>query len=573
MSGSAVISPTTVDTTLIQDGQPSGAITPSDIRQMNDSLAGVFATQVSGNYTFVSGAAGTLVEQTSGTAATWTVPTLPAGTSIGWCQYGGGQVTFVSSGVILRTASSLTSRAQYSQGTVRWRTTAECVVGGDLTPAAASYYVAANGNDTWSGLLAAPNGGSTDGPFLTLTKAQTASHSGAVKLVTVRAGTHLLAANFAFTASDNGCTWLCYPNEVAIIDGNSSAYYLTATSSNLTIYGLVFQNLLSDLTGYGNGGVRFASCSNLTFRWNTVQSISTGWMMTLNAVTNSLVDSNTYTGQSPGNYNGTANGYSALRLVNGCSNNIISHNYLTSIAGGGTAQETGSSDPVQNNNTFDRNLYNGCCQSVTDLGAIYAYDVNGTSTGTMITNNVVTNNGTNSNIFSVRGIYLDNGQSHTTVTGNLLYNHIGVIVIQLAHTNTGVSNTASNNVFAISVMTNSDPGDWYGTETMGYQGGGAGNSFTKNIIYYYSTCYNPTWTTFGTTPTAYPTCSGNMYYSATAATIYNTGSIIDANPYNLNPLFNNPSSGDFSLQAGSPAYADLSWTNLPTNQGPLAYAG
>ena len=38
----------------------------------------------------------------------------------------------------------------------------------------ADFYIAPNGNDAWSGTLAAPNTGSTDGPFATVAKAQTA---------------------------------------------------------------------------------------------------------------------------------------------------------------------------------------------------------------------------------------------------------------------------------------------------------------------------------------------------------------------------------------------------------------
>jgi len=36
----------------------------------------------------------------------------------------------------------------------------------------ALFYVAANGNDSWSGALAAPNASNTDGPFATLERAR-----------------------------------------------------------------------------------------------------------------------------------------------------------------------------------------------------------------------------------------------------------------------------------------------------------------------------------------------------------------------------------------------------------------
>ena len=40
--------------------------------------------------------------------------------------------------------------------------------------AEADFYVATDGNDKWSGKLAAPNDGETDGPFATLERARTA---------------------------------------------------------------------------------------------------------------------------------------------------------------------------------------------------------------------------------------------------------------------------------------------------------------------------------------------------------------------------------------------------------------
>src|SRR5450755_202567 len=44
----------------------------------------------------------------------------------------------------------------------------------DPPPAAANFYVAPNGKDSWSGKLAAPNAGNSDGPFASIAKAQVA---------------------------------------------------------------------------------------------------------------------------------------------------------------------------------------------------------------------------------------------------------------------------------------------------------------------------------------------------------------------------------------------------------------
>ena len=42
------------------------------------------------------------------------------------------------------------------------------------SPSSADFYVATNGNDTWTGTLAAPNGSNTDGPSATVTSASRA---------------------------------------------------------------------------------------------------------------------------------------------------------------------------------------------------------------------------------------------------------------------------------------------------------------------------------------------------------------------------------------------------------------
>lgn len=78
------------------------------------------------------------LESTSATATSWTVPPnssviFPVGTEIPWAQIGAGQITFVQgSGVTILTSSSLTSRAQNSQGVLRKRSTDGWIISGDL---------------------------------------------------------------------------------------------------------------------------------------------------------------------------------------------------------------------------------------------------------------------------------------------------------------------------------------------------------------------------------------------------------------------------------------------------------
>ncbi len=73
----------------------------------------------------------------------------------------------------------------------------------------ATYYVAPNGNDTWSGTLPAPNANMTDGPFATFDHARAALQSlnktGLSQvIVQFRAGTYFLPATEQFTAADSG---------------------------------------------------------------------------------------------------------------------------------------------------------------------------------------------------------------------------------------------------------------------------------------------------------------------------------------------------------------------------------
>ena len=109
------------------------ATTPAD-------LSVVAANPQSAAYTLALTDAGAVVESISASAVTITVPlnasvAFPVGTVIEVLQYGAGQVTLAgaTSGVTLRTASSLTTRAQYSSLSLRYRGSDEWIVGGDLT--------------------------------------------------------------------------------------------------------------------------------------------------------------------------------------------------------------------------------------------------------------------------------------------------------------------------------------------------------------------------------------------------------------------------------------------------------
>src|SRR5260370_30214723 len=96
-------------------------------------------------------------------------------------------------------------------------------------PPAVTFYVATNGNDSWSGKLRAPNSTSTDGPFATFDHAraqvQTLNKAGVARVdVLFRWGSYFLPTTVKFTAADSGSAtttivYAKYPGEVPVFSG------------------------------------------------------------------------------------------------------------------------------------------------------------------------------------------------------------------------------------------------------------------------------------------------------------------------------------------------------------------
>jgi hypothetical protein len=101
-----------------------------------------------------------------------------------------------------------------------------------LAAATADFYVATNGNDSWSGTLALPNPTHTDGPFATIGKAQQAVRAILVHpggrtnpiVVMIRKGTYYQSTPLRFGQSDSGTStlqviWQNRPGESPVISG------------------------------------------------------------------------------------------------------------------------------------------------------------------------------------------------------------------------------------------------------------------------------------------------------------------------------------------------------------------
>ena len=95
----------------------------------------------------------------------------------------------------------------------------------------ATFFVAKNGNDAWSGKLPAPNAEGTDGPFATLARAQDAVRELKAKkglkqplTVMVRGGKYYLEETFVLSAVESGTQdcpiiYTAYPGEKPILSG------------------------------------------------------------------------------------------------------------------------------------------------------------------------------------------------------------------------------------------------------------------------------------------------------------------------------------------------------------------
>ncbi|WP_042695584.1 right-handed parallel beta-helix repeat-containing protein [Azospirillum sp. B506] len=102
-----------------------------------------------------------------------------------------------------------------------------------MTDTQQAFYVATNGNDSWSGRLAAPNADGTDGPFATLDRAQAAMRATGIRDTYVRGGTYAMARTVTLTAADNGVRIMAFPGETPVFSGGERVGGFTAIGGGL----------------------------------------------------------------------------------------------------------------------------------------------------------------------------------------------------------------------------------------------------------------------------------------------------------------------------------------------------
>ncbi|CAO3459824.1 hypothetical protein [Azospirillum argentinense] len=138
--------------------------------------------------------------------------------------------------------------------------------------AAAALFVAATGDDGWSGRLPEPNAAGTDGPLRTLARARDALRADpAVDRVFVRGGTYALDAPLALDGRDSGHAFYAYPGESVLITGGERVAGFTSEGNGLFSAPLA-QPCGLDLT---IGGVRQRAAMSGAF--DPANPYRTGW--------------------------------------------------------------------------------------------------------------------------------------------------------------------------------------------------------------------------------------------------------------------------------------------------------
>jgi hypothetical protein len=436
-------------------------------------------------------------------------------------------------------------------------------------PLLSAFYVATTGKDS--------NPGTITAPFLTLGKAQSAMQTSAsIKNAVLGPGTYDLSANWTWAAADDGETWLAQDGPgTAIVAGNMTYFVSSSGANQLSIYGLVFDSVW-DNTSFGPG-LYFTSGSNIVFRWNTISGCKYECLGG-SGLSNSVFDSNTIDGQTTVPKSNPDLWYSAIdfRGWGGTFNAVtISHNKLSQIQGTGIDLEHGPSNPPMTNNVIDNNLLEDVALTCNDCGSLYLYTPSLSSTGNQITNNVTLGVGPPAD--ANKCIYLDDGSSYVTLTGNVCGPSAknGVAEYGL-FIHGGNDNTARHNVFVVGV-TSSSYTDFFGNTwddefLVGYQSnaggfGGTGNVFDQNIAAATGAFPKPLWWINGVI--AAPSVSSNDYYSSTGAMVIQYGATDSAPFVNVDPDFGSA----YQVGTGSEVVKDLAWPALSTTQGPLPYAG
>jgi hypothetical protein len=417
-----------------------------------------------------------------------------------------------------------------------------------------AFYVSPGGDDANPGTFAKP--------FLTLGKAQSAMQgSKTVKTTYLLAGTYSVSA-FSGTShcdggmgstavdlgsADDGETWSYYPPDgfaSAVIDGGSTSTttgvgcaFSANVASNLTFIGLQFQR-------FQYSAIWANSSPNLVASDNTIHDLTVAVY----------------------NVGGVA--------LHASSGTTVKNNYIHDVAymgvgawGGGMSHTTITGNVILNSCTAAAQP-GGDDQDGGDCGGIYTWDESHVSTNILVSNNYVRDVNVSSNGEGdytgccATGIYVDDGMSNVTVSGNVVTG----IKSQCFVIHGGNDNTYTDNLC--------DLDDSKYQKIMTYQSDSlmlpmTGNSMVNNIIVSSSTGAGSGYSesTGGPAPL---TVKNNAYYNYVGTTIDSSG----ANGSDMNPTYENPgiSCWDPVISTSSPVFsAPVSFKKLVGGWGPPGF--
>ena len=541
------------------------------------ATTGSGSTTTGSGTTGTSGSTGATTDSgstTTGSGTTGTSGSTGATTDSGSTTTGSGSTTGTSGSTGAATGSGSTADPP-STTTSSGGTTGTSGSTGAATGSGPAFYVAPDGNNSWAGDLAAPNAAGTDGPFATLARAQQAMEASSIKTTYVEGGTYHLSSSLVLTSADNGESFEYYPGsgvDTAILDGGST----NGTNgvqigidieggNNITINGLQLQHFA--WLGIGvHGGAAFYA----TFTSPTGQAYGN------TMINNSIHD--IYGSAATDGFGG------GIGICGQVANTTIDNNVIYNVDAFGIAAHAGylsDNDTIQNLSIQNNVLYNtgltrgaaatGATNSyqLGDFGAIYVQDDTGPqsggafgsgSTGVLIENNYVRDFGTTND----KGIYLDDGMSNATVTGNIVTG-AGNYAVDI---HSGQNNNVYGNIFDL--QSNEDVLQYQNSESTVM----AGNSFTGNIIIgnfagagstgdVYFLNYSP-----GTTD--YPTVQDNVYWNYySGGSIPYGGTIGDSAPIVEAPQL---SGWTYNIAAGSPVFnSPVDFPTIVGSWGPPGY--
>jgi hypothetical protein len=386
------------------------------------------------------------------------------------------------------------------------------------TVVAEAFYISAAGSDS-------NNGRSPSHPFKTLEKARDEMEASSIKTVYLMGGTFSRTAPLLLTAKDKDESWLAYPGETPVLNGESKASYAIGIRGDyITVRYLTIEDFVED-------GIVAQDASNFLIDSNTIQTIKSTEFST-----------------------------GAILLQNSITNSTVSHNYIYDTQYGGIVAVNVAGNELANVKVVF-NKIEKTCTVVHDCGGIYFTNHGHNSSGTRILNNVIGNYGLTTNLS--KGIYLDDEMSYATVENNIVYG-TGTWAIQI---HGGDHNTFKNNIFDITGATALGIYQWDGSTYPNY--GMGDNEVVCNIVYSSAKAPYQLWKYDLAADTGKPKVSQNIYWG-TQLSAANFGSIYDTAPIWKNPEFANAAGADFAFSKGVPS--GCSFVSISASgAGPLAH--